>query len=135
VKSKPLFVYQALTGLSDTGTGWLLCVAPLATLRLLGIDVPREAAPYISYIGAFVLSVGLACLYGLLLLMMAPSSERLETVWLLTAFTRSAVALFIAKSVITGQLPPEWLMVAFFDGGCAAIQAVGLRQRWLRDAD
>lgn len=135
MKHRSLFIYQALTGLSDTGTGWLLCIAPLATLHLMGIDAPREAAPYIAYIGAFVLSVGLACLYGLVLLLKAPSPERLETVWLLTAFTRSAVALYIAKGVITGQLAMAWLLIASFDGACAAIQAVGLRQRWLRDAE
>lgn len=135
MKHKALFVYQAMIGVSDTSTGWLLCVAPLATLRLMSIDAPREAAPYIAYIGAFVFSVGLACLYGLLLLFKSSSPERLETVWLLTAFTRSAVALYVAKSVVTGQLPAEWLLIAFFDGACAAIQAVGLRQRWLRDVN
>lgn len=133
MKRAPLFIYQVLTGFSDAGTGTLLCVAPLVTLRLMGIDAPREAAPYIAYIGAFVLSVGLAGIYGCLLLLGSTAPERIETVWLITAFSRSAVAIYILKSFITGQLPASWLFIAAFDGTCAVIQAIGLRQRWLRD--
>jgi hypothetical protein len=61
--SYPL-AYQTLIGLSDTLTGALLIVAPEFTLRLMGLHAPSDALAYLSFIGAFVLSVGLACLYG-----------------------------------------------------------------------
>lgn len=134
MKSSALLAYQSLIGLSDTGTGALLCLAPLFTLQIMGLHPPQDAAPYIAYIGAFVLSVGLACLYGVLLLMLQPNTERLETVWLLTAFSRSAIAIYIAKSVFSGQMEPAWITIAVFDGACAVIQGIGLHKRWLRDA-
>lgn len=133
MKVSALFAYQSVTGFSDTGTGVLLCLAPLFTLRLMGLHPPSDAAPYIAYIGAFVFSVGLACLYGVLLLMQR-AAARLETVWLLTAFSRSAIAIYIAKSILSGQMEPAWIVVALFDAACALIQGIGLRRRWLRNA-
>lgn len=134
MKNSALLAYQSLIGLSDTGTGVLLCLAPLFTLQIMGLHPPQDAAPYIAYIGAFVLSVGIACLYGVLLLMQQANVERLETVWLLTAFSRSAIAIYILKSVLSGQMEPAWITIALFDAACAMIQGIGLRKRWLRDA-
>ncbi len=60
-----LLLYQLLIGASDTATGILLLAAPALTLQLMHLDPPDAAAlPYLAYIGAFVLSVGLACFYG-----------------------------------------------------------------------
>ena len=133
MKYTALLTYQWLTALSDTGTGLLLYVAPAFTLRMMGVHAPQDAAPYISYIGAFVLSVGLACLYGVrLIARQAP--EKLEVVWLLTTLTRSAVAIYVIKCVLAGELEPAWFVVALFDAACAVIQAVGLRKRWLVEA-
>lgn len=123
--------YQWATGAADLGTGALLYVAPALTLRMMGLHAPEDATPYVSYIGAFVLSVGLSCLYGAWLLQREGTSERLETVWLLTAFARSAVAIYVIKGVLAGELEAPWMMVAAFDGVCAAVQGVGLRRRWL----
>lgn len=134
MKLSTLVAYQALTGFSDTTTGILLCSAPIFTLRLMGLHPPQDAAPYIGYIGAFVLSVGCACLYGLFLLLRNGSHHSLETLWLVTAFSRGAVAIYIAKSVLTGQMEPVWIGVAIFDGTCVLIQGFGLRKRWLRNA-
>ncbi len=134
MKASLLLGYQWVTGLSDAGTGVLLCAAPAFTLRLMGLHVPPDAEPYVSYIGAFVLSVGLACLYGVLLIVRRALMEHLEVVWLLTAFTRSAVAIYVASAVATGTLAPGWLGVAVFDAACVVIQAIGLRKRWLTDA-
>lgn len=134
MKGSMLLGYQWLTGLSDTATGVLLCVAPEFTLRLMGFHVTPDADPYVSYIGAFVLSVGLACLYGVLLIRRRAPKSNLEVVWLLTAFSRSAVAIYITSAVVTGTLERGWLGVAVFDGVCVTIQAIGLRKRWLADA-
>lgn len=131
MKHRVLLAYQWLTGLSDAGTGVLLYFAPASTLRLMGVHAPSGAVPYISYIGAFVLSVGIACLYGVRILALHASTEKLEMIWLVTTFTRSAVAIYIFKSILAGELEPAWITVALFDGIVAALQGIGLRRRWL----
>jgi len=121
-----IFGYQLLTGISDFSTGAMLIIAPALTLRLMHLDAPPITLVYVSFIGAFVLSVGLACLYGALL-----GRTKLEVVWLLTAFTRAAVAVFIVAQVMGNALEAGWAMVAIFDGVCVVIQAMGLRKGWL----
>jgi hypothetical protein len=128
-----LFAYQCAAGVSDTATGALLCVAPRFTLQLMGLHPAPATTPYVSYIGAFVLSVGISYLYGAVLIAIEAPPERTEIVWLLTAFTRSAVAIYVLKSVLTGDLEFGWITVAAFDAACAIIQAIGLRKRWLLD--
>lgn len=128
-----LLGYQLLIGVSDTSTGALLIIAPEFTLRLMGLHVAVDSLPFISFIGAFVLSVGLSCLYGAYLTFRGGSASRLEAVWLLTALTRSAVAIFVFQRVLTGTLEAGWATVAISDGACAVIQAIGLRRGWLRD--
>jgi len=129
-----LIAYQWMTGLSDTLTGALLYVAPWLTLRLMGVHAPADSAPYVGYIGAFVLSVGLAGLYGAHLVANRAPIERIETVWLLTAFSRAAVVVYLLKCILAGQIEPAWISVALFDGVCVLVQAIGLRKRWLAHA-
>jgi hypothetical protein len=136
MKRSLLLTYQLLTGLSDTSTGLLLLFAPALTLRLMGLHVAEpNTLVFLSYVGAFVLSIGLACLYGALLLQRRSSAlvARLETVWLLTAITRSAVALFVITSVLNHHLESGWITVALSDGVLALFQAIGLLKGWLRD--
>ena len=73
-----LFGYQLLTGVSDASTGALLMIAPAFALRLMHLSTPSDALTYVSFIGAFVLSVGLACLYGALLACHKGSRSRIE---------------------------------------------------------
>jgi len=134
MKHSLLMAYQLATGLSDTATGILLCVAPAFALRMMGVHAPADALPYIGYIGAFVLSVGLACLYGARIARMPSCIERLETVWLLTALSRAAVAFYLLPEISIGNFGHAWLSVVFFDGACALIQVIGLRRGWLRNA-
>jgi hypothetical protein len=129
-----LFAYQLVTGLSDTVTGILLCAAPGLTLRLMGVHAPADSLPYVGYIGAFVLSTGLACLYGARILRISSSPERIETVWFLTALSRAAVTLYLLPEISIGSFEAAWLSVVVFDGTCAIIQGIGLRRGWLRDA-
>ncbi|MDR3751527.1 MAG: hypothetical protein P4K94_08590 [Terracidiphilus sp.] len=129
-----LFGYQLLIGLSDTLTGALLISAPALTLGLMRLHVPADALPFLSFIGAFVLSVGLACIYGAWLTHRKASATKIEIVWLLTAITRGSVAIFVVAQVLSGTLEAGWLTVAVTDGACVLIQAVGLRKGWLRHA-
>ncbi len=128
-----LLAYQLLIGVSDTLTGALLIVAPEFTLRLMHLQAPSDALSYLSFIGAFVLSVGLSCLYGALLMARRGSRCRLETVWLLTAFTRASVAIFVVAQILNHSLEMGWSTVALSDGACVLIQAIGLRKCWLVD--
>jgi hypothetical protein len=123
--------YQLLTGLSDASTGALLIVAPAFTLRVMGLHVPGDALPFISFIGAFVLSVGLSCLYGALVVARRGSPCVLETVWLLTALARGSVAIFLVTQILGHALELGWLTVAVTDGLCVLIQAIGLRRGWV----
>jgi hypothetical protein len=126
-----LLAYQLVAGFSDTSTGALLIAAPLFTLRLMGLAVPGDAKPFLSFIGAFVFAVGLAYLYGALLVRRTSGAPRLEVVWLLTAIIRSSVAIFVIAAVLSRSLAPGWLTIAVFDGICVLIQARGLRRGWL----
>jgi hypothetical protein len=126
-----VFAYQLLTGISDASTGTLLVVAPDLTLHMLGLRVGSGALVYLSFVGAFVFSVGLACLYGARLAYRDGNKTRLEMVWLLTAFTRASVAVFLVFQIVAGRLAFEWISVAAFDAACVAIQAVGLHEDWL----
>jgi len=129
-----LFAYQLLIGLSDASTGALLIIAPEFTLHLMGLHVAADALPFLSFIGAFVLSVGLSCLYGVLLIGSPACVAQMETIWLLTAFTRSCVAIFLVSQILASTLEAGWLAVAGSDGACVLIQAIGLRKGWLRHA-
>ncbi|KAA6456482.1 hypothetical protein DYQ86_25455 [Acidobacteria bacterium AB60] len=133
MKRTVLLGYQSIAGLSDTATGAMLCVAPQFTLRLMGVSAPAAADPYLSWIGAFVFAVGIAYLYGAMLIALDAPAERIEIVWLLTAMIRSAVAIYVLKAILADQLSSGWMTVAIFDGVCALIQAIGLRKRWLSD--
>ncbi len=126
-----LLAFQLAAGGSDTATGALLMAAPATTLALMRLHVPEAALVYIAFIGSFVFSVGLAYLYGALLVARNEFRRRLEAVWLLTAITRASVAMFVVSQVFAHALEAGWLTVAATDGTLVLIQAVGLRKRWL----
>jgi hypothetical protein len=126
-----LIGYQLAIGLSDTMTGALLMTAPVFTLALMRLRAPADALMYISFIGSFVLSVGLSCLYGAYVMMRRGSPCKLEIVWLLTAITRAAVAIFVLAQILAHTLEAGWFTVAVTDGACVIFQAIGLRKGWL----
>jgi hypothetical protein len=131
MKRNLLLAYHVMTGFSDTVTGILLVVAPQLTLHLMHLHASREALPFLSFIGAFVLSVGLACIYGGRLVACGGCAKRLETVWLLTAITRGIVAVFVTANVFAGALEGDWMTVAVCDGACTVLQSIGLARGWL----
>jgi hypothetical protein len=132
MKSRLLLVYQSLTGLSDASTGVLLIVMPATTLHMMRLHAPQDALPYLSYVGVFVLSVGIACLYGGGLLVAQPIVvQKLEAVWLLTGITRGLVAIFVLAKIFSGSLELGWIAVALTDGAIALLQAIGLARGWL----
>ena len=132
MKRRLLLAYQLLTGASDASTGLLLIFAPALTLNLMGLHAAPAAFPFLSYVGVFVVSVGMACSYGAFLLRHAAFAEKLEVVWLLTAITRGLVAIFVVVRILTGELESGWMTVALTDGAFALLQFAGLAKGWLR---
>jgi len=126
--------YQLLTGLPDALTGALLIFNPALTLRLMRLQASQDALPFLSFIGAFVLSVGIACLYGAILSTRPASAPKLEVVWLLTAITRGLVAMFVVAEILSGSLESGWVTVAISDGIFALVQGIGLAKGWINDA-
>lgn len=131
-----LSAYQLFLGASDTSTGLLLLAAPALTLHLMRLHPAAPVTlPYLAYIGAFVLSTGLACLYGAWLTNRPAFTPRLEVVWLLTAITRASVSLFVFTAVFSNTLETGWLTVALSDGLFAALQLIGLARHWLNQIE
>jgi hypothetical protein len=126
-----LIGYQLAIGLSDTTTGALLMIAPVFTLNFMRLHASPDALPFLSFIGAFVLSVGLSCLYGAYVMERRGSPCKLEVVWLLTAITRASVAVFILAQILSHTLEAGWITVAVTDGACVIFQSIGLRKGWL----
>ena len=129
--SRWIFLLTALAGVSDTSTGLMLVFAPAWTLNLMGLHRMPEPVVFASFIGVFVLSVGLAYLYAASLPWTAANRPLWKTVWLLTALTRSLVAVFLVWKIIGGQIEPGWITVALSDGALALIQWLGLGKGWL----
>jgi len=132
---RPILIgYQILIGLSDTATGALLIIAPEFTLRLMHLQAAADALPYLSFIGAFVLAVGLSCLYGAFVMVCDWCELKLQVVWLITALMRASVAIVVVSQILAHTLQVGWITVALSDGACVLIQAVGLRRGWLANA-
>lgn len=127
-----LVAYQFLAGFCDTATGLLLIMAPAWTLALMGISHSFFAPAATSFIGTFVLAVGLTYLYALRLPLDSSNAPRWQTIWLLTALTRSLVAGFLLLQIGSKQMEFAWLTVAVSDGALASVQWIGLAKGWLR---
>lgn len=112
-------------GSMDALTGLLLIVFPEGVLRLLGIAAPAaEAMVFLSWIGVFVMSVGLS--YGLAL----GKRARGETVWIITSVVRMMVAVFLTTRILGGSLEKAWAWVAVADASVAVVQGLILRAGW-----
>ncbi len=128
-----LLLYQLAAGLSDTCTGLLLVIAPTLTLHLMRVDEAPVPAVFVSYIGAFVLGVGLTYLWILLRQWRGLSSpSEWEAHWRATAVIRSCIAVFVFAQVAGAHLERSWISVAASDGALALIQLMGLHRGWLR---
>jgi hypothetical protein len=127
-----LLAYQIPAGLCDATTGLLLIFAPAWTLALMGVKHSSFPPAAGSFVGTFVLSVGLSYLYAAKLPMNAANAPRWQTVWILTALIRSLVAAFLFWQIARHQMETAWRTVALTDGALAAVQWVGLGNGWLK---
>jgi hypothetical protein len=126
-----LLAYQFLIGIFDFAAGVLLIVMPGLAPGLINLHVPDGAIFPLAFVGAFVLSLGLACLYGAAVMVRRGSPCKLEVVWLLTAITRASVAIFLVAQVAAHLVEAGWLTVAALDAACVLFQAIGLRKGWV----
>lgn len=128
-KSRFLKLWSLAMGGMDAATGLLLIVAPGMVLRLLSIPPPLpESLVFLSWIGVFVMAVGLS--YGWAL---SGSRAAGETVWRSTALVRMLVAVFLAMQITRGSLHPMWAIVAASDAAVAIVQIIILRRGWWRE--
>jgi hypothetical protein len=129
-KSNFLKIWSVMVGAMDALTGLLLILAPASVLRVLRIEAPSpDAMVFLSWIGVFVMAVGLS--YGLAL---GKHRGRGETVWMFTALVRTLVAVFLVIQITRETMAPAWLAVALSDGLVAMVQMVVVRKGWWREA-
>ena len=130
-----LLTYQYLAGLSDTSAGWFLVLEPQWTLTLMGVRRIPQPIEFASFVGVFVLGVGVTYLYATRLPFVAFNTARWQTIWALTALIRTLVAVFLLGEILLGRMERAWLAVAVTDGTLALIQWIGLSKGWLNFED
>lgn len=129
-KTKFLKFWSVAVGSMDAITGLLLIFVPGLVLRLLKIEAPSpDAMVFLSWIGVFVMAVGLS--YGLAL---GKRRGAGEAVWMFTSLARILVAVFLVSQITLANMSPAWMVVALSDGLVALVQMVILRKGWWREA-
>jgi len=129
-KTRFLKFWSVAVGSMDALTGLLLIFAPGLVLRLLKVEAPSpDAMLFLSWIGVFVMAVGLS--YGLALGRHRGSGE---AVWMFTSLARILVTVFLIIQITQRNMAPAWALVAFSDGVVALVQMVILRKGWWREA-
>lgn len=124
-----------LAGLCDGSTGVMLVAAPLATLRLMGIEALPSEPVYMRFIGAFVASVGCAYLFPFLFLR-GPARDRcIEGMLTTTTIIRLCIATFTGTAIARGALAASWITVPLSDLAIAAFQLLLLKQRTFAPSD
>lgn len=125
---KFLMYWSIVVGSMDALAGFLLIVSPGGVLQLLKIDVPSpDAMIYLSWIGIFVMAVGLS--YGLAL----GKRGWGEAVWMFTSLVRILVAVFLTVRILDESMSKMWALVAVADAMVALVQMVVLRANWWRE--
>ena len=121
-------LWSIVMGSMDALTGLWLITWPAGVLQVLAIPLPSaDAMVFLSWIGTFVMAVGLS--YALAL----GSLTRAATVWWFTAMVRLLVAAFLTTKMLSGALVFAWLPVAVSDATVALVQLALLRTRWWRE--
>lgn len=113
-------------GSCDALTGLLLMCAPLMTLRLMQIsNLPSEPV-YLRFIGGFVFAIGSSYFLPFFERTPGQQMQTLRSVWILTAWCRLVIAMFISMALINGALSLPWITVAITDASFACLQVFAL---------
>ncbi len=119
--------YQWAVGGMDACTGFLLVFFPVWTLHLMGMTQIPEPADIISFVGIFVMSVGLSYF-----LVREKDVEGWEMQWRVTGVMRACVACFLMWKIAMAGWEVRWATVLFTDIFIAVVQFAGLKKGWLR---
>jgi len=126
-----LRLYQWAVGLCDSMTGLMLVLAPEWTLRLMRIRTLPDSPEMVSFVGVFVLAVGVAYLTVTRVPQSEADAAQWRAVWRVTAISRLLVAGYVGWQVVQGVLEPAWASVVATDLLFATIQFTGLGRGWL----
>lgn len=124
-----------LAGAMDATTGALLIAAPAFTLRMMFIEMPPGAGPFVRFIGAFVLGVGLSYFPPFLRHGRARCDAALRAVFVTTGLIRLSIGLFTGVAVASSMLAAAWLSVTLSDLTLAALQGYIVKRGVLDDQD
>jgi len=121
-----LKLYQWAVGGMDACTGVLLVLFPAWTLKLMGMTQPPTPVDTISFVGVFVMSVGLSYF-------LVSENDKIgwKMQWKLTGMFRAFVACFLTWKIFFCGWEIRWATVLFTDISIAVIQFVGLKKGWL----
>jgi hypothetical protein len=122
-----LQLFQWAVGACDASTGILLVAAPAWTLHLMGMTKILSPPDIISFVGVFVMAVGLSYF-----LVKEKDVAGWEMQWRVTAMIRVCVACFLAWKIAGEGWEVRWLTVLITDATIATIQVLGLKRGWLR---
>lgn len=121
-------LYQWAVGGMDACTGFLLVFFPVWTLHLMGMKRIPDPADIISFVGIFVMAVGLSYF-----LVREKDPIGWEMQWKVTGLMRACVAGFLAWKIFFCGWEVRWATVLFTDISIAVVQFAGLKKGWLRN--
>ncbi len=132
IKKSWAYIFCALAGACDATTGLLLVIAPLFTLRLMGIHAVPAEPVFTQYLGAFVGAVGCSYLFPFLLPKGPARDRATEGILTMATIIRIFIATFTAITIARGGLEHAWLSVTGTDATFAIIQIIILKSKVLR---
>ena len=108
--------------------GFLLLLAPLKALTLMGVRYMPCEMVFIQLIGIFVICVGIFYIVPRVVTDLTAQSMTWQTVFVCTGVLRACVALFVVWAFGRGLLDVGWLTVSVYDASLAALQFWVLRR-------
>ena len=123
-----------LAGLMDASSGLLLMLSPEFTLNLMNVPVVgSETWVFISFICAFVFSVGCLYLFAFRSVSLTRNWSYVRFVFEVTAWVRSVICVFTTLAILKNALPLEWISVPLTDGMLACVQIWVVWSGWIPD--
>ena len=122
-------VYTALAGGMDAITGPWLVFAPASALAAMRVDAEPDAI-FLSFVGAFVGTVGWSYLWALQRWLRHGDVAFLRAVWRVTILFRLAAGSYCATQIALDNLAVGWISVPLTDFALAAAQTWLLYAGW-----
>lgn len=119
-------LFQWSVGACDAVTGILLVLAPVWTLHLMGMKNIPEPADIISFVGIFVMAVGVSYF-----LVNRDELSGWKMQWKVTALVRLSVGVFLMWKIFGAHWEMRWITVLLTDLIIAGVQITGLKNGWI----